>query len=370
MDVVYLFCTSDKIRIPYGSDERLYRVLASRNGGVRDHARREFVFARHTYGELAAGFDGIPYARIEEEVSIRPKVFNFFERPWEETAKRATPEKFPESCRIKLEAELRARKYSLKTLRAYVYYNRLLCQTLQKAPAEIRLEDITAFLASVEKNRNYSASSLNLAISAIKFFYKNIVKSNYMNEQRRPHHDKRLPVVLDKTEIHKILKEERNPKHRLLLMLAYSSGLRVSEVVALKREHIDLARKVIYIRSGKGRKDRCTPLSKRAAVFLTDYFNRFDITTWVFPGQPADTHLSIRSAQYIFDKAVQHAAISKQISIHCLRHSFATHLLERGIDIRYIQALLGHVNLRTTERYTHVARRDVLQIESPLDTVL
>jgi site-specific recombinase XerD len=152
-------------------------------------------------------------------------------------------------------------------------------------------------------------------------------------------------------------------------MLAYSSGLRVSEVVALKREHIDLSRKVIYVRLGKGRKDRNTILSEKAAHFIEEYFNFFQIEKWLFPGQPPSHPLSIRSAQYIFDKALRHAEINKKISIHNLRHTFATHLLESGTDIRYIQSLLGHANLRTTERYTHVARRSILNIRSPLDTI-
>jgi site-specific recombinase XerD len=162
---------------------------------------------------------------------------------------------------------------------------------------------------------------------------------------------------------------EKNPKHRLLLMLVYSSGLRVSEVVALKREHIDLSRKIIFVKEGKGRKDRSTLLSEKAARFIEEYYSFYNIEKWLFPGQCPNRPLSIRSAQHIFDKAVRRACITKDISIHGLRHTFATHLLENGTDIRYIQSLLGHASLRTTERYTHVARRSLLNIKSPLDTI-
>jgi site-specific recombinase XerD len=279
------------------------------------------------------------------------------------------PEKFPDHWRLKLEAELRSRKYSLRTLRSYVYYNRLLCCILQKLPEAICPEDITQFLAIIEKEREYSASSLNLAISAVKFFYKNVLKNANISEHHRPRNDKRLPLVLSKEEISKILGMEHNPKHRLLLMLVYSSGLRVSEVVALKREHIDLSRKVIYIRLGKGRKDRCTLLSEKAAHFICEYCAFYGIQTWLFPGQSITRPLTIRSAQYIFDKAIYRTGIPKKISIHSLRHSFATHLLESGTDIRYIQSLLGHATLRTTERYTHIARRSILSIQSPLDSI-
>ena len=177
-----------------------------------------------------------------------------------------------------------------------------------------------------------------------------------------------LPIILSKKEIFELLENEKNVKHRLLLMLVYSSGLRVSEVVSLKKEHIDLSRKVIYIMNGKGRKDRCTLLSEKVAGFITEYIAFFNIKTWLFPGQPATNHLSIRSAQHIFEKALRNVRIPKNISIHSLRHSFATHLLENGTDIRYIQNLLGHSNLRTTERYTHIARRSILNIKSPFDS--
>jgi site-specific recombinase XerD len=211
---------------------------------------------------------------------------------------------------------------------------------------------------------------MNLAISAIRFFYKRVFKNDIVSDQRRPRHDKNLPMVLSRTEIDKILNMENNIKHRLLLMLAYSSGLRVSEVVALKREHIDISRGIIHVKRGKGRKDRLTILSEKAACLFTEYCSLYDIQTWLFPGQPATHPLTIRSAQKIFDKAVHRAEILKKTSIHSLRHTFATHLLENGTDIRYIQSLLGHSSLRTTERYTHIAKGSVLKIQSPLDAIL
>ena len=279
------------------------------------------------------------------------------------------PEKLHGHLLDRLEAELRSRKYSPQTRRSYIYYNRLICRSLQKTPDQIRPDDVTEFLASMEKDGKYSASAMNLAVSSIKFFFRYILKRDDISEQHRPRHDNRLPMVLSKEEISKILSLEKNPKHRLLLMLVYSSGLRVSEVVALKREHVDISRKVIYIRLGKGRKDRSTLLSEKASAFIEEYCEFFGIEKWLFPGQSATAHLSIRSAQNIFDKAVRRAGIAKKITIHGLRHTFATHLLESGTDIRYIQTLLGHANLRTTERYTHVARRNVFNIKSPLDSI-
>ena len=126
----------------------------------------------------------------------------------------------------------------------------------------------------------------------------------------------------------------------------------------------------IYVRLGKGRKDRCAVLSEKAASFICEYCAFYDIKAWLFPGQTATHHLTIRSAQHIFNKAIRKAEIPKKVSIHSLRHTFATHLLENGTDIRFIQELLGHSSIRTTERYTHVAQRNILCIQSPLDTIL
>jgi site-specific recombinase XerD len=209
---------------------------------------------------------------------------------------------------------------------------------------------------------------MNLAISSLKFFYIYVFRrKDLIQEQRRPRHDKKLPAVLSRREVQDLLDCEKNPKHRLLLMLAYSSGLRVSEVVAIKKEHIDFSRKMLLIHAGKGRKDRYTLLSERAADFIRQYCTLYSVEGWLFPGLPASRHLSIRTAQAVFNKALEKAGITKQTSIHGLRHTFATHLLENGTDIRYIQELLGHASVRTTQRYAHIARRQVLRIRSPLD---
>ena len=162
---------------------------------------------------------------------------------------------------------------------------------------------------------------------------------------------------------------ENNFKHRLLLMMVYASGLRVSEVVNLKRRDIDTSRQAISIRAGKGRKDRYSLVSDTVLNALAEYYHRYDVTDWLFSGADPGKHLSIRSAQHIFEHALKRAKIEKDATLHSLRHSFATHLLETGTDIRYIQELLGHASILTTERYTHVAKRKVLSITSPLDSI-
>ena len=279
------------------------------------------------------------------------------------------PIKFSEHWEKQLLNEMRSRKYSLNTQNSYVYYNSLFCHTLQKSPEEIQPNDLTVFLALMEKNKNYSAASLNLSITAIQFFYHNIFHNNKIKVLQRPRKDEIKPIILSKEEIINIINNIKNQKHRLLLLLIYSSGIRVSEAVKLKKEHIDFARNKIFIKKGKGRKDRYVLLSDLAAKFLLDYFNSNNIENWIFQGQETGHHLSIRSAQKIFNNAISRSNIVKNVSIHNLRHSFATHLLENGTDIRYIQSLLGHTNIRTTERYTHVNSNNFHKIKSPLDTI-
>jgi len=414
MKVVYIFRKSDSIRIPFFDyDSRLFYLLVSIGSGIWYKDRKEFIFNRDLKAEHFSQISSyLPYIWVDED-SPEPMYFlncknlpeneeitfdesiatnkepcNFFINNGKSSDKEShdnyshlaqtvfsmedqfrSSEIFPEYWRSKLEDELRSRKYSIQTRRSYIYYNKLLCRTLQKKPEEITQEDITQFLAIFEKDKEYSASSINLAISAIKFFYREVLKNSNISERHRPRNDGRLPIVLSQAEICKMFNMEKNPKHRLLLMMVYSSGLRVSEVVNLKKEHIDFSRKVIYVKQGKGRKDRCTILSEKVARFTAEYCDFYNIQKWLFPGQTPGRPLSIRSAQNIFDKAVRHAEITKKPSIHSLRHTFATHLLESGTDIRYIQSLLGHSNLRTTERYTHVARRSILNIKSPLDNI-
>lgn len=391
MKVVYLFAGSAAVRVPlFHYDPNMFRLLADQCDGEWDNLRQEFIFRGNVsverFRQVLSGIPGnpVPFVWVDKTAPIPISVFNFWERPWARPSQGVPewkmlnhpdsdnaepPGFFPEFWRKKLEDELRSRKYSLRTLCAYVYYNKLLCHITHETPENMRPDNITRFLSILEKEREYSASSINLAISAIKFFYKEIMKKEISNTQHRPHNDKRLPTVFSKHEIRQIIDAEPNDKHKLLIMMVYASGLRVSEVICLKRQNIDMERKTILIDQSKGRKDRYTILSEAVIDMLKNYYSSSKITTWVFPGLNPKNHLSIRTAQYIFEHSLKRAKINKDASIHSLRHTFATHLLESGTDIRFIQELLGHTSLKTTERYTHVAHRNTLNIKSPLDTV-
>jgi integrase/recombinase XerD len=175
---------------------------------------------------------------------------------------------------------------------------------------------------------------------------------------------------LSADEVVRLLRTVQNIKHRAILYLTYSSGLRVGEVVRLRIEDIDPARKTVKVRQGKGRKDRMTLLSDAALQVLNDYMKRVHLESWLFPGGEEGRHITERSVQKVFEKARGQAGIVKKVSVHALRHSFATHLLEGGTDLRYIQELLGHQSSKTTEIYTHVSVKDVRRIQSPLDRIM
>jgi site-specific recombinase XerD len=270
---------------------------------------------------------------------------------------------------VELRRELVSRKYSPKTIKAYIHYNEDFLKVAGKSPAEINEVDIKNYLFYLVDQRKIAASTLNSAINALKFYYGSILKRKFLYEIKRPKKDKKLPVVLSQKEIVKIFSAVSNIKHKAILMLIYSAGLRVSEVVKLKAEDIDRERKLIRLRSAKGRKDRYTVLSDVTLETLREYWKEYRPKKWLFPGQDKERYITTRTVEKIFSNACKEAGILKEVTVHSLRHSFATHLLESGVDLRYIQEILGHKSSKTTEIYTHVSTRDLGKIKSPLDNL-
>jgi len=268
-----------------------------------------------------------------------------------------------------LKRELIIRKYSKKTINAYIYHNEKFLNFCKKEYKDIADEDIKNYLYFLTEKKNVSASTLNIAISALKFYYGEILKKNFVYEIKRPKKDRKLPVVLSQEEVSKILSSVENIKHKAILMLVYSSGLRVGEVVKLKPEDIDSNRKIIHIKDAKGRKDRYTMLSDKILETLREYWKQYKPQKWLFRGANPERHITIRTVEKIFKHACEKAVIRKNVTAHTLRHSFATHLLESGTDLRYIQELLGHKSSKTTEIYTHVSTKDIGKIKSPLDSL-
>ena len=205
-------------------------------------------------------------------------------------------------------------------------------------------------------------------MNAIKLFF-SIVEDKKFNPEliRRPKRSKTLPNVLSKEEVKAILNSLTNTKHITMLSLIYSCGLRCGELLKLKPQHIDSKRNVLILKNSKGKKDRIAPLSLKTIEMLRDYFKEYRPKVYLFEGQNIGTMYDVRSLQKVLKKAVISAKITKPVTLHWLRHSYATHLLESGTDLRYIQEILGHSSSRTTEIYTHVSTKSIQLIKSPFD---
>jgi len=335
METIYIFCEAAVARIPlYTYDKQLYSLLLAQ-GGAWDTANKQFIFSRDKATVVGRMLTDVPVVWVDENSSI-PKITGFLERPWnskdnpkpEQQVIRklpdptitSMPEKFPEYWEEKLKIAMGARDLSPKTRSTYLYFNRMLCRTMQKIPEEMQKEDIPYFLASLEKAKEYSAASLNLAISSLKYFYKHIMKNDIVSEQRRPRQDKRLAKVLAKKEVDDIISTEPNSKHQLLLMIVYGCGLRVSEAVTLKRENLDLLRNVVKV-FGKGRKERQIALPKMVYSMLEAYYKKYDTSEWLFPGYNPKEHMTVRTAQHVCKNALKRANVMKNASIHSLRQA-------------------------------------------------
>ncbi|MDP2586208.1 MAG: tyrosine-type recombinase/integrase [Candidatus Komeilibacteria bacterium] len=262
--------------------------------------------------------------------------------------------------------ELVIRGFSKRTIREYLGINRRFLAWLGKSAKSATAEDVKNYLLYLRAG-GLSNTSLNLTISALKFYFEQILKRKLFFNIKRPKREKYLPTVLSRVEIKKLLDVTVNAKHHLLLSLIYGSGLRVSEAVKLKTAEVDLANLRLRVKQGKGNKDRLTILSKNSAEELKKYLSELPVEqTYVFAGAGNSGHLTTRTAEKVFGAVMQRAGINKQAGIHCLRHSFATHLLENGTEIRLIQKLLGHQNVKTTEGYARVADSFLGRVISPL----
>jgi integrase/recombinase XerD len=269
------------------------------------------------------------------------------------------------ALRQRMIEDMTLRNLSPRTIKAYVAAVAAFAKFAGCSPDLLAEEDIRRFQLHLV-DRKVSWSTYNTVTCALRFFYANTLKRELdlksVPYARRP---RKLPLVLSQSEILKVLDAAVTGRDRVALMVAYSAGLRVSEVCTLRVEDIDSERMLIHVVQGKGRKDRLVPLSSTLLEVLRAYFRLSRPKTWLFPGRQPDTHVSSRALQRVI--VLARAAVGKPITMHTLRHSFATHLLETGTDIRTVQALLGHWRLSTTEIYNHVARRQITAIKSPLD---
>lgn len=259
--------------------------------------------------------------------------------------------------------------YRPQTIRVYCNEFHLLLRLLKQTPVgSLSKEQVQAYMLWLLKHKRYSYTHLHTTINALKFYFEQVQgRQREFYDLPRPQKPLKLPSVLGEAEVVQIIRETKNLKHRALLLTAYSAGLRVSELVNLRVRDIDSGRMLIHIHEGKGGKDRMVPLSEVLLETLRSYYKQYKPKDYLFEGDKPGESYTTRSAQKIIKRAKLWAGVKKKGSIHMLRHSYATHLLESGTDIRYIQELLGHNSIKTTLRYTHVSKLKLERIISPAD---
>lgn len=267
-----------------------------------------------------------------------------------------------------LEEQLVLSRYSHHTIKGYkFFFTDFLRFCKEKSPSEMSEAEIKQYFLNRIRQKNWSESSQNSAVNAIKYYYEKVLdRPRTFYDLPRPKKSKKLPNVMSATEVHRLFSVVKNIKHRVILKTVYSGGLRVSEVVALRREDINIEQRAIFIKGGKGKKDRHVILSEVLVQELQEYYAVYTPKFWLFEGQTGGRY-SIRSVQNIFQRAKMQSRVNPYATVHSLRHSFATHMLENGTDLRYIQGLLGHASPKTTEIYTHITNHHMAKLRSPLD---
>lgn len=269
-----------------------------------------------------------------------------------------------------MQRKLEVARYSPRTIDTYLSATKKFFQHFAtKQPNEIRADDIEQYQHHLASTRKVSNSYLNQVVNAVRYYYKDVLgDAQRVKFIERPRGERKLPKVLSEEKVAALLQAVDNLKHKCILMLIYSAGLRLGELLALERTDIIPERKQVLIRGGKGGKDRVSLLSDKMLTQLTEYLHVYRPGTYLFES-PEGGMYSATSVQMVFKRAKKKAGITAPATVHTLRHSFATHLLENGTDLRYIQTLLGHASSKTTEIYTHVSTKALGKIRSPLDNL-
>jgi len=262
------------------------------------------------------------------------------------------------------------RRYSENTIKVYSsLFKEFVNFYADIEPDEITEDDIRKYQDYLVKKRKISISTQNLAINAIKFYYEKVLgreKGDYYIE--RPRRENRLPEIISESELLKLLKATENIKHKTIITMLYSSGVRRGELLNLRIQDLDFEKKIIFVRGGKGKKDRTTILADYAILVLKKYLEMYKPNYWLFEGTSRKQY-SPTSVLSILRRSSLKAGLNKIVRPHMLRHSFATHMLEQGVDIRFIQTILGHESTKTTEIYTHVSKYSLAKIKSPFDAI-
>lgn len=272
------------------------------------------------------------------------------------------------TLRQRMTDDMRLRNFSPRTIESYLFHVAAFAKHFATSPDALGAEHVRAYQLHLFEQKRASPSTVNLATCALKFFFRvTLGRCERIADLPIAKRGRKLPVVLSPNEVLRLLEAVRDPLYRILLTTAYSAGLRLSEVLHLRVEDIDSERMTIRVRQGKGRKDRYVMLSPVLLESLRGYWKQYRPRTWLFPATRGDRPVSETSIQRTIKHAAREAGIAKPVCVRTLRHCFATHLLETGTDIHVIQQLLGHTDVRTTQRYAHVSTRAIHSTPSPLD---
>jgi site-specific recombinase XerD len=265
-------------------------------------------------------------------------------------------------------ADLQLSGATPRTQKTYLREAGNLAKYFNRSPAELGEDELKEYMLYLMKERHLSAGTFRFYVAALKFLYRTTLKREWAVEKiRYPRAKRKLPIVLDLSEVESLFAVTPNLKHKAMLMITYSSGLRASETAHLKITDIDSKRMMVRISQGKGGKDRYSILSQTTLEHLRQYWRKYHPTEWLFNGAEKNDPISTNSIQQLFYKAKKRAGITKPASVHTLRHSFATHLIEAGTSLHHVQLLLGHRSPTTTTVYLHVSRLNLAQVISPLD---
>jgi len=275
-----------------------------------------------------------------------------------------------DTLREKMLAELQLRGITPRTQTAYLREIAKLENYFNRSPEELGEEEVKEYLVHMLEDRGLSSGTYKYYAAGIKFLYRTTLNRGEVVEKiKYPKAKIKLPVVLDLSEVRTMLSVMENLKHRAVLTITYSAGLRVSETAHLKVTDIDSKRMMVRVRQGKGGKDRYTILSKTTLECLREYWRAYRPKDWLFEGQKAVSHICYTSIRNIFVEAKERAGITKPVGPHSLRHAFATHLIEAGTSLHHVQLLLGHKSPKTTTVYLHVSKMNLAQVSSPLDSI-
>jgi integrase/recombinase XerD len=263
--------------------------------------------------------------------------------------------------------EMRLGSFSPRTIECYLDSMIGLATYYHRSPDQLKLEEIRTYLHYLLCERKLAPSTCNLRAAGITFFYRHVLGQENFNLKFRRKHSGKLPEIYSVEELVRLFEAARNQRDRVFLMTTYAAGLRLQEIRHLQARHIHSQRQLIRVEQGKGRKDRYTLLSPRLLQELRDYWREYRPGEWLFPNAAKTEPLGGRQAQQIFERAKRRAGLKRGYGLHTLRHCFATHLLEAGVDLRTIQLLLGHRSINTTTLYLHLTQKKLSQVQSPFD---